>query len=535
MDTLTLSNIWSVRGTLYQEKGEYKEALLFFLKCLKLREKLGNITAIARIQLNLGNLYNDMARYHEAIEYLKLSIKNRKRSDFDNSALLSPTNTLGLCYYKLLELDSARRYFLMGKRLIKDSKNSEAITSLLSNIGQFHKTYGSNDSALYYYSKVEDIHRKNDDQAGLSWILNHLGRLYIEQKEFDKGRRMYQEALHLSTSVGLLENQKDILHSLHLLAIEQGDKREARNYLRQYIATNDSLTQNLIDNNIQKTEAEYKTEKLRNQKELSEAIAANAKADAKRSEWWIYGLLASFLVIAAIGFFAFRNYQQKQTIAHMELNLREQQLRELMTRQETETYAALLEGQEMERQRIARDLHDRVGNTLATLRLTLNRTQKANEVKDDIELVDLAVSEVRDIAYNLSSGVLEKHGFNVALKELKALIEKADEVSLQLFLSPFPLFLGQKTALELYRMVQELTGNTLKHAAANTIQIQTSTYENNFSMVFEDDGKGFIMNQVKTGMGLYNLQKRTEKLNGSCHVDTHPGRGTIVVIEIPIA
>lgn len=215
----------------------------------------------------------------------------------------------------------------------------------------------------------------------------------------------------------------------------------------------------------------------------------------------------------------------------MELEIKDNKLDELMASQESKTYAAMLKGQQQERERIARDLHDRLGGTLAALKHSLRSPE--NKIKEeDLEIVDQAVKEVRDVSHNLASTQFADFGLSEALGQLKSTIENVGEVKFEVYLHPSTSKLEQKVTIELYRIVQELLSNTLKHADANEISVQTNFTENIFNLIYEDNGRGFDPFKVQRGMGLDNMRARVKKIGGVMNIDAEIGRGTIVIIEI---
>jgi signal transduction histidine kinase len=230
-------------------------------------------------------------------------------------------------------------------------------------------------------------------------------------------------------------------------------------------------------------------------------------------------------------FFAYRANQQKRKINEMELEIKDGKLDELLTNQEAKALSAILKGQEEERERIAQELHDRLGGTLAALKLSLRKP--GNHVaEEDMEIVNEAVKEVRSISHNLSTGLIQRYGFNQALKQLFKRMQGSDEMKYDLYLHPQIAKLGQAVGIELYRIVQELLSNTIKHANASFVSVQTNFDDNTFNLIYEDDGKGFDVKIASKGIGLENVNKRVKRLKGNLNIDSAPGRGTIVIIEL---
>lgn len=250
-----------------------------------------------------------------------------------------------------------------------------------------------------------------------------------------------------------------------------------------------------------------------------------------QKEYMQLGIALGSIIILSIFYFLIRTYRQKQRIALMQLDLKSREIDDLLNQQETASYAAMLEGQDHERLRIAQDLHDRLGSTLAAIKLGMQGDPVATNNQNQ-QLVDTAITEVRSIAHNLSGGNIERYGLNVALNELKRTIERTGKIRIELYLDETPL--NNQLSIELYRIVQELVSNTLKHAQARTITIQTSHRHDNFNLMYEDNGIGFDPATASQGMGIRNIRHRLAKWEGMLDIDSQPGRGSIMNINIVI-
>ena len=517
---LTLSNLLSVRGSLYQEKRNYEKAMDDFLKSAEIRQRLSNYDLLSNIQLNIANLYETSKNYKKSIEFLLKAKQNRDISKKEVKRYEKVYNSLGLSYDKLEVADSAFKYYYLALGLAE--KGSKAKDDVLSNLAVFYKKNDSLKKSLETFLKVERQQRKKGNYYDLSWTLNEIGKVYTSNKNYLSAKLKLKEGLELSKKYGNIEVKKDIFYSFFRLGLASSDYELMKHYLDKYESLNDTLYQRKSAIDYKELEEKYEA------REKDRALQFSQNETRNRGIY-IFALLITLSLVSIFAVFTIRNSRQKATISKMEVEMKEQKIDELLQQQENASYAALLKGQEEERQRIARDLHDRLGNTLATLRLALQGESSKNQ---EIELVDLAVSEVREVAQNLSEGVLSKHGLNAALKELKQLVEESGVIKFDLFLNRENIAIGQSIELEIYRIIQELVSNTLKHAKATNISLQTRVdNKENFHIIFEDNGQGFNPNEVKEGMGMKNIRQRAKLIHANCHVDSKKGRGTIVIID----
>jgi len=255
----------------------------------------------------------------------------------------------------------------------------------------------------------------------------------------------------------------------------------------------------------------------------------------------IAGSIILFLSIFIIVYY----YLQRNKTAKKDLKISAQTISDLLKEQEIKSYNAMIDGQEEERKRIASDLHDRLGSMLSTVKLVfgsleakIDTTDTENKKKYDQinNLLDEAVVEVRRISHNLSTGMVMSFGLVAALQELCESIDRTGLIRCKLLAYGMNERLDQHTEIGIFRMIQELLNNILKHAKAKQITIQLNRIADLVNITVEDDGVGFDINESKKsgGMGLRNLKVRAENLNASYTLDSKSGKGTISIIDIPI-
>ncbi len=220
--------------------------------------------------------------------------------------------------------------------------------------------------------------------------------------------------------------------------------------------------------------------------------------------------------------------------------------RKLMFENEKKMLAlnSIIQGQEAERSRMARDLHDGLGGMLSGIKLNLSAIngnvviaeQDALLFKSTIHQLDKAISEMRQIAHNMMPEALIKFGLSEALEDFCDGINESNQVRMKYSHLGDASNLGQSTEVILYRIVQELCNNALKHASAKNIFIQLAEQEKCIILTVEDDGVGFDQHpsQARSGAGLKNVQARVEYLKGHLDIQSAAGNGTSINIEIPL-
>ena len=256
-------------------------------------------------------------------------------------------------------------------------------------------------------------------------------------------------------------------------------------------------------------------------------------AKLNQEQIFLAGTLTMLLMAFSVVLFIYL-YQRKL----IKKKLENQEILDLLQRQEMKTAYALLEGQDKERKRIALELHDNLGSILTSLNMFSDAIQsnsepnKMKEIADKIsETSRLANEEVRKISHSLDSGLLKHFGLKTAISQLMEAIESSKKIDVELELQ-IEDQLDNEVGLEIYRMIQELVNNTLKHSECNRIRLDISHIENEMSIIYHDDGIGFDLNKIEQGMGLTNIGKRASKLNGGLSIESSPGKGSTFIIEI---
>ncbi len=264
---------------------------------------------------------------------------------------------------------------------------------------------------------------------------------------------------------------------------------------------------------------------------------------AQKQELTRNALIGSILSLLIITAFIIMYFVRKQ---RSEKLLADEKVNTLLKDQELKSVSDMLEVQEQERKRIAADLHDRLGSMLSTVKLYFNsveeqidhlKTQNREQYHKATTLLDEACDEVRKISHNLVSGELIKFGLVSALHQLKVTLNDTGKITMHVLAFGMESRLETATEISLYRVIQELMNNILKHAKATEVTIQLNKVDTNLNIVVEDNGIGFDVAEAlkKGGMGLRSIETRVKQLNGTISIDSGKGRGTTSIIDIPIS
>jgi two-component system, NarL family, sensor kinase len=376
------------------------------------------------------------------------------------------------------------------------------------NIGHIYFVKKEYNIALNYYLKALDSSKKSKKKIDLSGILNNISTCYSELKQFD-----------LAYKYASLHNElRDSIEFDYKKAVTLKEKYEQQKKDKE-IAEKD------------KKIALIKVEKL--------------EAESKKKSYFIYSLIGGLLLVTLLFFAIFKGnkLKQKQFLALKDIEIGKQKIEELLKKQELKSINAMIEGQEGERKRIARDLHDRLGSILSMVKIhfksvednldalkvsNLKQYEKANE------LLDSACDEVRKISHDMTSGVLSKFGLVAALEDLKDTLEQSEQLEVEFVTHGLDNRLENEVEIAVYRIIQELISNTLKYANATELSIQLLKSKNGLNVIVEDNGLGFDTKKEAKGIGLKNINSRVSALDGELNIDSIIGKGTTITIDIPL-
>lgn len=524
INLITQSDTYSARGSIFQQQLDYGNALINFHKSLDLRLKYKkNKTKILGMHLNIANSYYMSERNENALKYYRRGLAVADKSS-DPLISLALYNGLTQVFESIGRIDSAHYYYIKSAMILEQlpDKNVQEVADYYSNIAQLHETNGMFDLAEDHLLKAIAIEQKLENYSGLAWSYHHLGIINHEKGNLSKAKSFLRKAEKLAVEQDDLETLRDVCNSWMLLYSDEGKQDSVYFFFDKAAELNTRINDKTTNEQIAVVETRYKTKQQQ----------ALLKSAQERESLLIYSGATILLVLLFLSFFLLRNYRQKQRIALLNVDLKDREINELLAKQENAAYAAMLAGQDAERLRIARELHDRLGSTLATVKLSLQNGSGIHVNENRMQLVNNAISEVREIAHDLSGSNIEQYGLFAALEELKHTIEQSGKHDVDLYLESHEI--PSQLQIPIYRIVQELISNTLKHANASKLSLQLTQLNKTLQLIYEDNGCGFDPTTTASGMGLKNIRHRIEKWDGTLEIDSQLHRGTIVIISIPL-
>jgi signal transduction histidine kinase len=536
-DSVYLAKTLFNTGSSYRLKEEYENAVKYYEEGKKLFESFGDKRMIAQAYDILQNLFTGMKQYRKSLEYGKKAIK--ELTEIDNPTMLgSAYNNLGLNYVNLLQLDSAKTCFNQALAIALETNDQNMEVNGYLNMGDVFVHQGDYKSVKTYMEKALRISKKMNFYESEVIAFKGLSFCFQYSKNYAPAKSYADSALALALKYDFRNERQKLYTHLSNLSYSMQDVDQGQYYAVQSSLLGDSILNETIQKNTLELEKKFETEKKENQIIKLEADQKVQQLLIKQKSTLNYILIGAAISLFIVVLLSYRNYKQKQ-------KLQQQRISELETQQQLTATEAVLKGEEQERTRLAKDLHDGLGGMLSGIKYSFN-TMKGNLVmtpdnalafERSMDMLDSSIQEMRRVAHNMMPEALVKFGLDTALKDF------CNDINLSGALTVSYQSIGmenaaieQTTAITIFRIIQELINNSMKHADAKNAIVQLSKTNNNLSITVEDDGKGFdtTMLNVSKGIGWENIKNRIEFLKGKLDINSQTGKGTSVLIEVEI-
>ena len=399
--------------------------------------------------------------------------------------------------------------------------------------GLYYSKQNKNTIALESYEKGIKSAEKHQNQIALNRLKYAEYEVNFKLKNYEKAKANLE---YLLEKTPFIVDQKNYYNKLSEVYNATKNYDKAYFYANKSNRINDSLNDTKFKSEIVELEAKYK--KAENEKKINLLQSQNEKAallvNNNRLNTILFAVLSVLLFLIVLFLWILNNNQKKLSI-QKEIN-HEQELTSLEDQQKLSVSNALIEGEEVERKRIARDLHDGLGSMLSGLKIHLKLAEKENALSaaEVNNLLDKSIKELRNISQNLMPESLLKLSLEHALRDLCMANSNAKtQIEFQYLIQKPNL--PKNYEIVIYRIIQELLNNALKYADASLILVSCSQNKDTFFITVEDNGVGFdIMDKNNNGMGLRNIKNRVEILKGKLEIESEVNKGTSAYIELKV-
>ncbi len=524
-------------GSEWQYLSDFQSAADNYLEGKKLAEELGDKHLQRVVNNNLASVFNSLSQFDKGKNYAKNSLQLARELN-DAYSIASSTINLAVSETNLKQLDSSISHFREVYEIGVSLNDTILQLDGWIGIGDNYKWLNKPDSAFYFYSgslrtAESKGYREYELYAHLGIVklpFENIGRPAVENSLL-KGMLLAKE---LDTKLEL----RDFYEQGAAYYERIGQIQKALTFRKEFELLNDSILNEKNRSNINLLEIRFETAKkesqilkLEDEKQIQE-LRLREKTTTNRILW------ISALGLILLVFLLNRNYRQKKF-------LQQQQISALEKEKQLMAASAVLQGQEEERSRLARDLHDSMGGLLSGIKnsftdmkdnLIMN-AENLQRFEKGLALLDTSINEFRRVAHNMMPEALQKFGLDAAVRDFCT--DMNSHGNCRITYQSFDLEnlnLPPATSISIYRVIQELLQNILKHAHASEAMVEISRSEGKLLVTVEDNGGGFdpaTLNEVQ-GIGWNNIRNRLNYIKGKVDIVSAPEQGTAINIEIDL-
>ncbi len=543
------SQLYNDWGNSLRDQGQLKESSELYFKAIALNESLGRDSLNTAPYFNIATVFLLLGDQEKHDFYVKKA--NRLAKQY-KQARLSVISDLALSsiYEKSNQLDSANYHARAALDGGWKMKNNVLVAYAYINLAKVAEAANALEESEDYYKKaieMEDV--PIFDNTRFKFF---IGSFYQRQKRYEEANAVLLEGIRAAEKIGAKNLVSSFLSVLPETLSARMEYKLAYEYLDRLFKENEQKHEDQLKEKVNEMDIQYETlqkekENLALRTQNAEQSVTLAEEKARGRQRLLVASLLGFFLLGTILAFVFyqRQIQQKEAILVQETLIKDQKLTQLQQEQKIVAFKSMITGEESERKRLAKELHDGLGGMLSNLKLALsppengakgNMDDQERIVTHALHMADRASEELRRIAHNMMPQSLAKFGLITALEDLCDDINFAGKM--EVTFQHFNVDDSQVAAINLavYRLVQELLNNIVKHAEATEVTVQLSQNATTLLVTVEDNGKGFDLKKAlaEKGHGLNNLQSRVEALTGELEIDTRPEEGTSVQIQLPI-
>ncbi|HMC96691.1 MAG TPA: sensor histidine kinase, partial [Flavobacteriales bacterium] len=531
-----------VKAEIERRMGQYDDMLADLIDAEKLCDTIGYERGKCNVLINWGTMLFGQQRYAEAFDKYKACFEHAMAHRFPSIARNAVLN-IGAAAFQLQDFPKAIAVYEEALERNKQLGDRDFEAAVLSNMAVVYNGMKRYDLARTYLERAMGIVRELGDTSAQVYNYNYLATSYWELGLRDSALAATAVTISLSHASHSLELESAGEEKMYDYLKRSGREKEALTHLERHLALKDSLDAVKEGELIHRLEIGYGTEKKERTIQLRDLQLEQERARNRARVVQRNILLGTLVALCIVAFLTYRNISHKRAIAEQQKRISEQRIEQVLTEQELRLVSATMEGQDKERQRVAKDLHDRVGSLLSGVKLQFSALEErmsklvANgpeHFKKVLDLLDTAVGEVRRISHDLLSSNLAAFGLNSALSDLCDAVHVPGKMDVELSLFGVEERMAKNVEVAAYRIVQEVVSNALKHASATTLSIQVTRVDRQLNILVEDNGRGFDPATARQGMGTGNLHARAAELGGTVHIDSRLGRGTSVSVDIPL-
>ncbi|MGC6429417.1 MAG: tetratricopeptide repeat-containing sensor histidine kinase [Jejuia sp.] len=521
------AQIIAAYANLLNQTNELNEKIAYYSKALKLNESIGNKAKIAITQYNFSNVYRHVGIDTLAIDYLERALTNAEASN-QKALKAHILNNLTIFALKYSNLEKANDYLQKAEIICEETGSNLLCFNTFLQKGRFFdqlkKTEEAEESFLTSLELAKKRKVTQDIMLAYAYLGNHYEALGYPKKAIQNFKKAQEQDP---------KNSERVLSPFAYMSWSRaeskvGNYKKSNEYLQKHVSVIDSLNSEKNKRSLANAEAKYQN--IKKDKEITtQQLQIKEKEiqiqKEKTQNTYMLGIIVFLALATTLLVFLFKQRQKRKN----------QELLTLKREFQIKTLESLIEGEEKERHRVAKELHDGVNGDLAAIKYKLSSLLETNNnvIKEAITMIDDSCKQVRAISHNLIPPSLENFNLIEATQEYCSnLNDVTEELEITFQHLGDSIELPKKAEVNAFRIIQELVTNAIRHAEASQIDVQISSRSDTIQVTVEDDGKGFDKNTIESdGIGLSNVQSRVDYLNATIDFISNKD-GTSYTIDI---
>jgi len=536
-DSLELGIALFNMGIAYRDLSDFENAILYCLQGRAIMEAKGNKSIEVQMNNALQILYQRQTQYDKAMVFGEKAIQEARDMKLKNILAESLIN-MAVNYEAKHMHDKARANLGEALQISIAMQNIRVQSYALMDIGAIYLKEGNFEQVKKIAPRCLELQKKVGSLDGEAHIYRALAVCYLQEKNYVKAKEYAQQSADIDMQTRDIREQSSILRLLSDISYAGQDMAAGFKYDMQ----SDSILQKMVSDALSEKSAnlekKYETERKESRIRQLEVEEKVQELTIRQKSTLNYILTGGAAVLLIVGLLLYRNYRQKQ-------RLQQQRISELETEKRLTATEAVLKGEERERTRLAQELHDGLGGMLSGIKFSFMTIQgnlimtpeNVQAFERCMDMLDSSIQEMRRVAHNMMPEALVKFGLDTAVRDFCHEVSQSGALQVNYLSQGLEDgAIDQTKAIAIYRIVQELLHNTMKHAGARTAIVQVIKTDAHLTLTVEDDGKGFDTRTLESsgGMGWNNIRNRVEFLNGEINLQSEPGKGVSVLIELPV-
>lgn len=547
---IILADAYYIMGKTNLMVENFPDATKYYNQALLIAEKNNNYKMAVKSLIGLQSIFKTTNNIPKTIE----CIVQAKTIAQKNNYLWG----IAQCNYYLgvtlpdVGFPKTKDTFLMRIKYIKNAldtfiilKDTPQINVAYVGLAERYSGYGYYDSAINILNSIAPFYLLPQNQKYLPTFYFISGITHYRKGRSENNKHVYfKEAIkyfNLCIPIAqLINDSRNLMRSYDWAAYAYeilGDYKNAFLYEKIYTNMADSIGS---ETNLKAmADIQNKYEREKKDREILQLNTVNQNKSTLNKIF--IGSTITLFILALLGY---KNFSNKQKLAQQQQQLQQQQITQLQKEKQLLAIDAMLKGQEDERSRIAKDLHDGLGGMLSGTKLSFMHMKEnlvlTNEnailFDQSLKMLDNTMGDLRKVAHNLMPEALVKFGLQDALKDFCNGIKSASNLGINFQVVGDNRPLSNTADVFIYRIIQELVNNCIKHAQAKNIMVQLSYQPSTIGITVDDDGVGFDKNNVQTnkGAGMQNIQYRVDYFNGTIDIDSTNTKGTSFNIDLKV-